>query len=101
MGPTRTGNGPRIIRRHPRILHRKDDAATATAGGPTSANIPTTPANAARTSATTATVRGAARQAGDGAGDGTPAHGRCTGACCTLVLCVLGDLRVASGCASG
>ena len=61
----------------------------------------TTPANAARTSATTATVRGAARQAGDGAGDGIPAHERCTGASCTLVLCVLGDLRVASGCASG
>ena len=24
MGPTRTGTGPRIIRRHPRILHRKE-----------------------------------------------------------------------------
>ena len=24
MGPTRTSTGPRIIRRHPRILHRKE-----------------------------------------------------------------------------
>ena len=87
-----------------RLLHpsftARNAAATATAGDPTSATTPTTPATAARASATTATVRGAARQAGDGAGDGTPAHGRCTGARCTLVLCVLGDLRVASGCAS-
>ena len=79
----------------------EDAAATATAGDPTSATTPTTATAASTSATTTATVRGAARQAVDGAGDGTPAHGRCTGALCTLVLCVPGDLRVASGRACG
>ena len=101
MGPTRTGTSPPSIAATHVSSTASNADATATAGDPTSATTPTT-ASAARTSATTtATVRGAARQAGDWAGDGTPAHRRCTGARCTLVPCVPGDLRVASGCASG
>ena len=75
-----------------------DAAAAATATTPTAATTAGT--SGAATTTTTVRDRGPKWQAGDGAGDGTPAHGRCTGARCTLVLCVPGDLHVASGCAS-
>ena len=102
MGPTRTGiPAPQVSAATHVSSTARNAAATATAGDPPSATTPTTATAAGTSATTTATVRGAARQAGDGGGDGTPAHGRCTSARCTLVLCVPGDLRVASGCASG
>ena len=91
MGPTPIDTSPPRTRRR---AHVSSTAAPELAAAAAAATTTRTTATNGTSGAAAANVR--ARGAAWQAGDGTPAHGRCTGARC-IVLCVPGDSHLASG----